>query len=69
MYNKDKMSDFYDYDLTEEDIIKILALLNSINGEINALSFNTIINNRPKFQTESLLNMFGVGNLKTALKI
>jgi hypothetical protein len=56
----------------EDDIIKLLALLKSINGEINALSFNTIINNKPIFQTESLLNMFGKdskGDIYTMLNI
>jgi hypothetical protein len=56
----------------EDDIIKLLALFKSINGEINALSFNTIINNKPIFQTESLLNMFGKeskGDIYTMLNI
>ena len=56
----------------EDDIIKLLALLKSINGEINTLSFNTVINNRPIFQTESLLNMFGKdskGDIYTMLNI
>ena len=56
----------------EEDIIKLLALLKSINGEINALSLNTAINNKPQFQTTSLLNMFGKeskGDIYTMLNI
>jgi hypothetical protein len=43
----------------ENDVIKLLALIKSINGDLNSLSFNTLVNNKPKFQLESILNIFG----------